>query len=530
MLIVVILLGGFWYFHDIRGSEKSREEQRLSSRVFPQFESKDIKAMVWSDGAANPDTVRRFVRQDVGWTIELGEYKVRADGAQLKDLAETVANLSRQEVIVENPTASSLAQYGLDKPLHRFVVEYAEPNGQVAKATLLLGNMLIDDSGSYARLDTTGGQAPVLAVPGGFITVFMSLIDDLREHNLFAFSPDKIRTIRYESCDSSLPHSSFTLKVKNESKVEEKKKSSFLGWGDKKSQSDNGSFENEMDESVDLKEAKWYVSDPQINGEQEVLADTRLCNTFAWALQDLKIKKFLYHDDLTPFKVNARLTVEIEGKKEPFIYEFAQPVPRENNLIYASRTNPDERLQLECSSLEEVMKLLVGRRSSEFVDRHVVSMSLNEVQRFEVVVPAKRSGGAYKVVAERSKSGWNILQPSPSIENEGKKLEIADGLLYNLIDLQWKEKLSDSKVNKNVQSKEIASYKLYTDSDSETAPAADIHIYEDGQGGYFVRLADGTEANLAQDPRYDWIKACEKLDTVTASRSEASQTASEQGK
>ncbi|MGM9998477.1 MAG: DUF4340 domain-containing protein [Candidatus Bruticola sp.] len=532
MLIVVILLGGFWYFHDIRGSEKSREEQRLSDRVFPQFESKDVKAMVWSDGAADPETVRRFVRQDIGWTIELGDYNVRADGAKLNELAETAANLSRQETIAENPTADSLAQYGLDKPLHRFVVEYAGPDGKVAKTTLLLGNMLIDDSGSYARLETPGGQAPVLAVPGGFITVFMSMLDDLREHNLFAFSPERIRMLRYESCEPSQP-GSFTLKVKSNPKAEKEKSSSFFSWGSKESQTGNGSFENEMNEDAAPKDLKWYVSDPQTEGGRDIAADLRLCNTFIWALQDLKVKKFLYHDDTTPFKVKARLTIEIEGRKEPFVYEFAQAVPHENNIIYALRTNPDERLMLECSDLAEVFKLLVGRQSSEFLDRHVASISLNDVQRFEVVVPAKRSGGAYKTVAKRSKSGWSILQPSPSIENEGKKLEIADALLYSLIDLQWEKKLADSNKNtgaKSPKGTEIASYKLYTDSADGAAPAADIHIYEDGQGSYFVRLTDGTEASLAKDPRYDWIKACEKLDPATASKTDVVKAASEQGK
>ena len=184
MLIVVLLLGGFWYFHDIRGSEQKREEQRLTERVFPEFASKDV-------------------RQNIGWVVEMGENKFRADGAKLNGLADSVAELSRQEVILEKPDQKALAQFGLDKPTHRLVVEYTDKSGHDGKATLFVGKPLIDDSGSYARLE--GKDTPVLSIVGGFIPTFMSMLDELRERNLFAFSPSKIRSLRYESYEGAQP-------------------------------------------------------------------------------------------------------------------------------------------------------------------------------------------------------------------------------------------------------------------------------------------------------------------------------------
>ena len=518
MLIVVVLLGGFWYFHDIRGSEQKREEQRLTERVFPEFASKDIKAMVWSDGAVTSETVRRFVRQDLGWTIEIGENKFRADGAKLNELADSIASLSRQEVILEKPSQESLAQFGLDKPLHRLVVEYTDKSGQVAKATLFIGKLLIDDSGSYARLE--GKDAPVLSIVGGFIPTFMSLLDELRESNLFAFSPSQIRTLHYESYEGAQP-GSFTLKVKKEPKAaDEDKKSSLFSWGEDKekstqNKSSEDNFSAEMsDDSQEMADAKWYVSDTKLEGGKEILADLRACNDFIWSLQGLKVSRFIYPDDTTTIQAKSRLTIEVEGVKEPFVFVFGQPSRRQVGAFYASRTNPDERFLLDCKSVEEGLKLLTGKRSSDFIDRHVANVSLDEVQRFEVSVASKRSEGPYKVVAERSKSGWNIITPSASIEDAAKKLEVADTLLYSLVDLQWETKLP--KAEAAAKQEPVASFKLYTDTKDKAA--VDVQIYENSQKQFWLRLQDGTKVSVAKDPRYAWIKACEGL-TPSASKS-----------
>ena len=511
MLIVVVLLGGFWYFHDIRGSEQKREEQRLTERVFPEFASQDIKAMVWSDGAATPDTVRRFVRQNLGWIVEIGDNKFRADGAKLNGLAESVAELSRQEVILDKPNQEALAQFGLDKPKHRLVVEYTDKNGQNGQATLFVGQSLIDDSGSYARLE--GKDTPVVSVVGGFIPTFMSMLDDLRERNLFAFSPAKIRTLRYESYEGAQP-GSFTLKVKREPKATDKEsKSSFFGWGEDKAnkaegQNSQDGFENEMSENdQESADAKWYISDPKLEGGKEIRADLRTCNDFVWSLQGLQVNKFLYPDDTTPIQAKSRLTVEVEGIKEPFIFIFGQPVRGRSGLFYASRNQPDERFWLDCKSLEEGLKLLTGKRSLDFIDRHVVDVSLDEVQRFEVSVASKRSEGPYKVTAERSKSGWNISLPSPAVEDKAKQLEIADNLLYNLVDLQWESKLD--KAATAAKQDPIASFKLYAGEKDKVT--AEVQIFQNDKKEFWLRLSDGSEVRLAKDPRYAWIKACEDL-------------------
>lgn len=516
MLIVVVLLGGFWYFHDIRGSEQKREEQRLTERVFPEFASKDIKAMVWSDGAATPETIRRFVRQDLGWIIEIGDNKFRADGAKLNDLAESVASLSRQEIILDKPAKDALGQFGLDKPLHRLIVEYTDKDGHDAKSMLFVGSSLIDDSGSYARLE--GKDTPVLSIVGGFIPTFMSLLDELRESNLFAFSPSKIRSLHYESYEGAQP-GAFTLKVKKESKAEgQDKKSSLFSWGDDKEESaqDQASkddFTDDMnDESQEMADAKWYVSDTKLEGGKEILADLRACNDFIWSLQGLKVSRFLYPDDTTPIQAKSKLTIEVEGMKEPFIFVFGQPSRRQAGSFYASRTNPDERFLLDCKNVEEGLKLLTGKRSSDFIDRHVANVSLDEVQRFEVSVASKRNEGPYKVVAERAHSGWNITAPSASIEDVAKKLEIVDALLYSLVDLQWESKLP--KVESDAKKEPVASFKLYTDAKGEAV--VDVSIYEKSPKQFSLRLKDGTEVSLAKDPRYDWIKACENLTPGTS--------------
>ncbi len=525
MLIVVLLLGGFWYFHDIKGSEQKRETERIESRVFPDFKSEDIQSITWSDGAQTPETVRHFIRLETGWAVELpGKLVVRVDSGRFKGMCRSVAELSKIETICEAPKPEDLKVYGLDKPLHRMTLEYKDAQGKVNKATLVMGNELLDSSGSYARLEKRGENTPVLAVSGVFITDFMSTMAELREKRFFTFSPSRIRSFKYTSYEGTKP-GSFTLTVEPKEKKEEK--GSFLGLGkkevSKQEQNPENAAENEEQASM-ATDSRWYVTDNSSTGKQErVLADLRTCNNFIWDLQSLDVASFLLPTDQKDFgKVRARFEISIDGAKQPFTYEFGQAVRGRKNCIYAKRTYPEEYFILDYGdkATADSLRLLFGKRFDNFVDRHLASTAAEDVQHFIVSTNSKRPQGAFVVEAQRVSNGWKLIKPEHSINNEGKKLETVNDLLYGLLDLEWaiKEPAAKDAASK---AEVLASFKLYG---ANNEILADVSVCADGPDRYAVYTKDGQKLTLHKDPRIDWIKACEKLESGTTSeeRQEAS--------
>lgn len=485
MFLLVVGLGAFWYFHDLRGVEEERRQEELAQRVFPQFSSSDIQSITWSDGAQTPETVRVYQRLPLGWQVELPKgLKVRIKANILEDASKQIANLARLETILEDPTPQSLAQYGLDKPKHRMLISYRDSQGKAAQVGLIMGNILVDDSGIYARL-TDNDKAPVLAVPDLFVTSLMTLLRDLRETKLLACTPEEIESFKYISYEGSKP-GSFTLTAKEEAPPAPAKNM----WG------------QEIEEPAPaIKE--WYVEGDGLKGE--LLADERKVNDFLWSLQDLKIERFLHPEEPKLGKVRARYEVRVKGAPEPLVVEIGQAVAGQKGQLYASRNQPQESFQLAYGDLEEGLKTLVGRRAPDFEDRHLVRAKLMEIAKIDLEVASKRPQGPFRLEAQRQGEEWLVEAPKPSLSDAAQRRQKVEGLLYNLLDLEWAIR---EKGAKPANLDPVARFALYAEGGQKLAS---LEVYEESKDRFSAYLEDGSKVTLHKDPRAPWIEACEDL-------------------
>lgn len=508
MLVLVVLLGGFWYFHDVKGLKDKNEETARIERVFPEFKALDVSSVTWSNGKSDKDTIRCFRRVEPGWVVEFPDkVQMRVDVPSLNSACEDLSRMARVALISEKPSQKDLAQYGLDKPLHRIQIDFKNKDGAASKAVMFIGKPLFDDSGSYARMESAAGDAPVIAVPGKFITFFMTPLAELRESSLLTFSCAKVRKVKFTSYEGTNP-GSFTLEAEEQKSADASEGKSGLskmfGGGEEEE------AKSEDPEGRDLEEPEsskldWYVSGNGVEGR--VSADANTCSEFLWNLQSAKISQYFLHNDASRVKPRrARFEFTIDGMKEPIVYELGQ-IDTAKGIVCASRSNPQEYFSFQYKDIPDAMQVLFGKRAPDFVDRHLARKSIEDVQRLEAGVVSKRAEGDYVVEAIRVKGGWDVKKPNPAINSEARRLEIVDKLLYDALDLQWviKERAKSGEAGK---AEKAAWIKLYDGKSREPIYSADICREGDDR---CVVYADGFKMVLSSDPRDSWIQAAEDL-------------------
>ena len=485
MLVLVLVLMAFLYFHDIRGTEKKEEAEKEASAILSTgIAAVDIKSIDWKVLGKGKDGEVNFKRWDVGWVATFPDKtQMRIKSSTMSELCHSLVNMNK----MEKPDKKALAQYGLDKPLFSIDIHY-EKDGQKLERGLILGDRAVDDSGSYALIK--GQEDAVLEVPSQFISTLITPYNEMREDLLFSFSPARIKNMTYISKEGTNP-GAFSLEVRQSSEPKGELEKDIYG-----------------EEIEDDKGSRWYVS---TDAKKEfVLADVRKCNDFIWSWQNARITRFLPSSAKDKLgKIRAEYKFKVKDCKEELRVEIGQPVPGKPSQVYAHRNYPDEYFELDYSKVRDGAKLFFGKRGDEFVDRHIDIWDIEDVQRFTVEVLSNKKEGNYKVSASRINSGWKITSPSKLMENEAKRLEIVDKLLYDIAGIEWKEKVD------NLEGKIVASAELYgeKDKDKNEKVLSSFKVYESKDGKtYFAKDAQGKCLILTADPRSKWIKACENLE------------------
>ena len=486
MLILVLILGGFWYFHDIRGGERKLEEETAQKRVFVPINPQEFISIVWSDGQETEDSRTVYQKDGIGWLALLPNgHKVRIDSAIFSGLVHSLADLSMVEKIMDAPPAASLAQFCLDKPKYKLVLNYRR-DGKEEKSVLVLGAEAEDESGYYAYT----GEKPeaVIEVPGDFVKTLSMPLTELIEKDFLPAAPGKLVKLKYDSYEGSRPDwFELSLHRSRDGKTSEA--------ADEDSEPDISSSD------------KWFISD---RSGETTAADMTKTNDFIWSLRNLKVSRYLHPDEKNKLgKLRGRYFVTLGKNKGDMILEFGAGVPGKKDTLYAHRTNPDEYMEVDYSALAGGLKSLLGLRFDDLTDKHIAVFSMEDVQKFSVRVESKRSEGAFETEARRIKGGWEVIKPEKSISNEAKVNSAAEDLLYSLADLQWKEKLEVKEPDKLPA---VAEARLSLEGgDNGGSREFVIRELSAEEGRYIVADKSGKSLLLANDPRSLWIKAYEQL-------------------
>ncbi len=386
MLVLLVGLGAFWYFHDVQGAQVREEAKEKEERLFPDLEAGKLQSLRLVD-SKDPDGPPLLIEK-VGtrWVIR-GERDLLASQDDLSSLTDQLASLRRVSVIAEAPAEQDLAQYGLDKPRRRLEIGTSQ-----GARTLLLGDRTPDDRSYYVRSSQTG---PVLEVDSVFMTILEKPIQDLREKSPLPLEPSNVERLVIK------PEQGPEIVLVKEPAKETEGETSALGPSE-----------------------RWRLEAPI-----QAQADPRKVSEFLWSWRSLVAGRFLGPSEKTDFsKPVMTLEAWIPGNSTPLKLELGPRVQVKPGLAYVRRSDPQEVLVVDLVEREEQ---LLGHAAEDFVDRHLLAFAEDRVDRIEATL------GQEKLLARRIRDGWDVREPADVIKDESTRNSAVSDLLFDALDLQW---------------------------------------------------------------------------------------------
>ena len=185
MAVVLVLLGAFVYFYEIRGRE-AREEAERQAELLLHFDVDQVErvAVTTDEGTVTA------VKEGDGWSIT-EPVVTAADGEAIDALVDRLHEAKREREIVE--AAEDLAPFGLDAPAVR--VELGLSGGDTL--ALALGKDTPVGFNAYA----TAGDQTVVAVTRSLKSSLDKKLFDLRDRAVLRFAESAVRSIELERGD-----------------------------------------------------------------------------------------------------------------------------------------------------------------------------------------------------------------------------------------------------------------------------------------------------------------------------------------
>lgn len=181
LFVLLILLGGWVYFTEIRGREEREAAEEAAGRVLP-LEPDEISEI----DLRYPDRTLSARREGSGWTF-LMPAGLEADSAAWDTVASNVGRIERGETVAETP--ADLAAYGLAEPEVGVEVVLGEDEH---RDEILFGNANPSGESYYTRL---GSSPAVFLTASTWRGLFDKQANDLRDKTLLRFDQDAVDRI-----------------------------------------------------------------------------------------------------------------------------------------------------------------------------------------------------------------------------------------------------------------------------------------------------------------------------------------------
>ncbi len=163
LIFFALILGGWVYFYEIRGTEKRSQIQTKQQQIF-NFTEEEIKKIT----ITKSENVLEFVRtgnSDRPWQMKQPK-DVPASDATISFLLDLVAKGKKVRSFAI--PVSNLSQYGLDQSATKITIELKDRESQ----EIILGNANFSDRLVYARVNsstneraTTAKDTTVILIP-----------------------------------------------------------------------------------------------------------------------------------------------------------------------------------------------------------------------------------------------------------------------------------------------------------------------------------------------------------------------------
>jgi hypothetical protein len=189
LFVMLLILGGWVYWTDIRGREERGQAEEAAALVLPTDDEDIVEIRIIyphdPDVPDNPDRSISAARSEGGWTF-IAPAGFEADSGGWDTVAGNVGRIARDESVTSEPT--DLSQYGLAEPELRLGVRFADGRSE----EILFGSE--NPRGTFHYLKLASSDEVFLAATS-WAGLFRKEASDLRDRTLLFFDQDQIESI-----------------------------------------------------------------------------------------------------------------------------------------------------------------------------------------------------------------------------------------------------------------------------------------------------------------------------------------------
>ncbi len=182
MAVLLVALGGFVYFYEVRGRE-GREEAERQSELLLSFDAEQVTRISF-EGESGAFAA---AKEEDGWTI-VEPRRVPADGTEIDSLVERIGGFTQESLVVEAADDLAPFELGGDSGPQAAVTLQLEDGSEL---TLAVGK---DTPVGYNLYVTTGNNKVYSAGRSVRASVGSSMLD-LRDRTVLRFEESEIRDV-----------------------------------------------------------------------------------------------------------------------------------------------------------------------------------------------------------------------------------------------------------------------------------------------------------------------------------------------
>ena len=185
LLIIVLALGAYVYFYEIKGGEQRQKAKEAEDQVW-KIEDKNIQQI---DLVSVDQHITAVHKGAAEWAITAPK-QLDADSDEINRIASTASNIRRESVVEQN--AGDLSRFGLNPA--KLSLKLRMKDGK--EYAIDFGNNNPTGSASYAALPR---QKSVMLIPSNFIEAFNKKLDDLRNRSVLSFQQPEAQSLSIKS-------------------------------------------------------------------------------------------------------------------------------------------------------------------------------------------------------------------------------------------------------------------------------------------------------------------------------------------
>jgi hypothetical protein len=185
LVIVAALLGGFYYWYEVKGSEQRKAAEEATQRIF-QVKKDAIEALTISRGQ---EVIKLAKDATDGWML-VEPVRAKAEERTVDEILDGLVEGKRDKVIAEQ--AAELADFGLKEP---GIVVQATVKDVGTPIILNIGARTPTMGGYYAR---EGEQSKILMVPNSLYSKFDKTVFNLRDKTVLALDQTQVKRVEVQ--------------------------------------------------------------------------------------------------------------------------------------------------------------------------------------------------------------------------------------------------------------------------------------------------------------------------------------------